>query len=79
MYSPYQMYRIFAQDSQPVIVHTASKFSPMHYMVFQPSDTSVELRVPIPNDSLGVEGTEDFFTALSISASSVYWCVSRFS
>jgi len=29
-------------------------------VVFQPADTSGELRIPILDDSLGVEGTEDF-------------------
>ena len=45
-------------------------------MVFQPGDTSAELRIPILDDSLGVEGTEDFFAALSIPSSSVYLGVS---
>ena len=40
-------------------------------VVFQPGDTSAELRIPILDDSLGVEGTEDFFAALSIPAPSV--------
>ena len=44
--------------------------------VFQPGDTSAELRIPIMDDSLGVEGTEDFFAALSIPASSMYLGVS---
>ena len=45
-------------------------------VVFQPGDTSAELRIPILDDSLGVEGTEDFFAALTIPASSVYLGVS---
>ena len=45
-------------------------------VVFQPGDTSAELRIPILDDSLGVEGTEDFFAALIIPASSVYLGVS---
>ena len=32
--------------------------------VFQPGDTSAELRIPILDDSLGVEGTEDFTATL---------------
>ena len=48
-----------------------------NYMVlFQPGDTSAELRIPILDDSLGVEETEDFFAALSIPSSSVYLGVS---
>ena len=47
------------------------------YMVlFQPGDTSAELKILILDDSLGVEGTEDYFAALSISSSSVYLGVS---
>ena len=45
-------------------------------VVFQPGDTFAELRIPILDDSLGVEGTEDFFATLSIPASSVYLGVS---
>ena len=45
-------------------------------MVFQPGETSAELRISILDDSLGVEGTEDFFAILSIPASSVYLGVS---
>ena len=40
-------------------------------VVFQPRDTSAELRIPILDDSLGVEETEDFITTLS-----VFSCVS---
>ena len=48
-----------------------------NYMVlFQPGDTSAELRIPILDDSLGVEETEDFFAALTIPPSSVYLGVS---
>ena len=45
-------------------------------MVFQPGYTSAELRIPILDDSLGVEGTEDFFATLLIPASSMYLGVS---
>ena len=45
-------------------------------MVFQPGETSAELRIPILDESLGVEGTEDFLANLSIPASSVYLGVS---
>ena len=41
-------------------------------MVFQPGEISAELRIPILDDSVGVEGTENFFANLSIPASSVY-------
>ena len=44
-------------------------------VLFQPGDTSAVLRIPILDDSLGVEGTEDF-AALNIPASSVYLGVS---
>ena len=40
-------------------------------MVFQPGETSVELRVPILDDSLGVEGTEDFMVAISAFSTSL--------
>ena len=40
-------------------------------MLFQPGVTSAELRIPILDDSLGLEGTEDFTTTLS-----VFSCVS---
>ena len=40
-------------------------------MVFQPQETSAELRIPILDESLGVEGTEDFLATLSIPASSM--------
>ena len=50
--------------------------SDSYTVVFQPGQTSAELRIPILDDSLGVEGTEDFFATLSISASSVYLGVS---
>ena len=42
-----------------------------YMVVFQPRDTSAELRIPILDDSLGVEETEDFTTTLS-----VFSCVS---
>ena len=45
-------------------------------VLFQPGVTSAELTIPILDDSLGVEGTEDFFAALSIPAPSVYLGVS---
>ena len=45
-------------------------------VLFQPGDTSAELKIPILDDSLGVEGNEDFFAALTISVSSVYLGVS---
>ena len=45
-------------------------------MVFQPQETSAELRIPILDDSLGVEGTEDFLATLSIPASSMILGVS---
>ena len=45
-------------------------------MVFQPGETSAELRIPILDDTLGVEGTEDFFATLSIPASSMNLSVS---
>ena len=45
-------------------------------MVFQPSDTSAELRIHLSDDSLEVEETKDAFVALSISTSSVYLGVS---
>ena len=41
-------------------------------MVFQPGETSAELRIPILDDSVGVEGTEDFFANLNIPASSMH-------
>ena len=53
--------------------------SDSYTVVFQPGETSAELRIPILDDSLGVEGTEDFFATLSIPASSVHLGVSRFS
>ena len=37
--------------------------------VFQPGDTSAELRIPILDDSLGVEGTDDFTATLSVFSS----------
>ena len=40
-------------------------------VLFQPGDTSAELRILILDDSLGVEGTEDFTTTLL-----VFSCVS---
>ena len=45
-------------------------------MVFQPGEISAELRIPILDDSVGVEGTEDFFANLSIPASSMHLGVS---
>ena len=50
--------------------------SDSYTVVFQPGETSAELRIPILDDMLGVEGTEDFFATLSIPASSVYLDVS---
>ena len=50
--------------------------SDSYMVVFQPGETSAELRISILDDSLGVEGTEDFFATLSIPASSVYLGVS---
>ena len=44
--------------------------------VFQPGEISAEPRIPILDDSVGVEGTEEFFANLSIPASSVYLGVS---
>jgi len=44
--------------------------------VFQPGETSAELRIPIPDEYLEVEVTEDFFATLSIPALSVYVGVS---
>ena len=35
-------------------------------VVSQPGGTSAELRIPILDDSLGVEGTEDFTVVLSL-------------
>ena len=69
------------------IVPTASEMLISHYVegdyesdsymvVFQPGETSAELKISILDDSLGVEGTEDFFATLSIPASSVYLGVS---
>ena len=46
--------------------------SDSYSMVFQPGYTSAELRIPILDDSLGVEGTEVFLATLLIPASSVY-------
>ena len=37
--------------------------------VFQPGDTSAVLRILVLDDSLGVEGTEDFTTTLSVFSS----------
>ena len=55
------------------IPHFIDDYISYNYTVlFQPRDTSAELKIPILDDSLGVEGTEDFFAALSIPASSVY-------
>ena len=45
-------------------------------VVIQPGYTSAELRIPIVDDLLGVEGTEDFSATLIIPASSVYLGVS---
>ena len=45
--------------------------SDSYTVVFQPGDTSAELRIPILDDTLGVEGTEDFLATLSIPASSM--------
>ena len=50
--------------------------SDSYTVVFQPGETSAELRIPILDDSVGVEETEDFFANLSIPASSVYLGVS---
>ena len=74
-------------DTYVRILHTASNFntfqtpegdyeSDSYTVVFQPGDISAELRIPILDDSLGVEGTEDFFANLSIPASTVYLGVS---
>ena len=38
--------------------------SDSYSVVFQPGYTSAELRIPILDDSLGVEGTEDFTAIL---------------
>ena len=52
------------------IPHFIDDYISYNYMVlFQPRDTSAELKIPIL-------GTEDFFAALSIPASSVYLGVS---
>ena len=40
--------------------------SDSYSVVFQPGDTSAELRIPILDDSLGVEGTENFTAILSV-------------
>ena len=54
------------------IPHFIDDYISYNYTVlFQPQDTSAELKIPILNESLGVEGTQDFFAALSIPASSV--------
>ena len=45
-------------------------------MVFQPSDTSAELRIHLSDDSLEVEEAKDVLVALSISTSSVHLGVS---
>ena len=46
-----------------------------YMVVFQPGDTSAELRIPILDDSLGVEGTEDFFTVVYFtSLLECDWC-----
>ena len=45
-------------------------------VVFKPGETSAELRVPILDDSLGVEGTEDFLADLTVPTSSMYLDVS---
>ena len=69
-------------DTYVHILHTASNFdtfqtpdgdyeSENYTVVFQPGDTSAELRIPILDDTLGVEGTEYFFANLSIPASSM--------
>ncbi len=50
--------------------------SDSYTVMFQPGKTTAELRIPILDGSLGVEGTEDFFATLSIPASSVYLGVS---
>ena len=50
--------------------------SDSYTVVFQPGETSAELRIPILNDSVGVEGTEDFFANLNIPASSMHLGVS---
>ena len=50
--------------------------SDSYTVVFQPGEISAELRIPILDDSVGVEGTEDFFATLSIPASSMHLGVS---
>ena len=45
-------------------------------VAFQSGEASVELRVPLLDDSLGVEGTEDFFASLTVPTSSMYLGVS---
>ena len=45
--------------------------SDSYSVVFQPGDTSAELRIPILNDSLEMEGTEDFTAVLSLLFSNV--------
>ena len=66
-------------DTYVHILHTASNFdtfqtpdgdyeSENYTVVFQPG---AELRIPILDDTLGVEGTEDFLATLSIPASSM--------
>ena len=40
--------------------------SDSYSVVFQPGYTSAELRIPILDDSRGVEGTEDFTAILSV-------------
>ena len=45
--------------------------SDSYLVVFQPGETSAELRIPILDDSLGVEGTEDFTAVLSLLFSNV--------
>ena len=50
--------------------------SDSYTVVFQPGETSAELRIPILDDSVGVEGTEDFFANFNIPASSMHLGVS---
>ena len=61
----------------PTISTSETDYISGNYMVvFQPGETAVELRVPILDDSLGVEGTEDFLADLTIPTSSMYLGVS---
>ena len=63
---------VFTDFASIVLLYSEGDYESDSYtVVFQPGETSAELRIPILDDSLGVEGTEDFTAVLSLLFSNV--------